>query len=213
MATMGINNARVTANSKGKEPKSMGLDQYVYKISTPDESIETFMRNRLVTSLPNSMQAFCTDYTEELSLIKQLLPYGIQMSILTTTFDIDLFHKDHGIPEDAEMVGQAMHPGHDEYVYDNKHGYHKTFDVSEYLIEHRYTQIVKMPYLVVCMSDVMYWRNNREIQDAAYDALPVENCGYYVLDDAILDEFQRIDPTFEIPELGDNERLVYHEWY
>ena len=65
---------------------------------------------------------------------------------------------------------------------------------------------------------VAYWRKHYELQSAFYDAIEgVENCGYYVLNRATIenlrDEFPDDMEYVPCEDPTEESALFYHEWY
>lgn len=194
----------------------MGLDQYAYKVSKPNDDILDFMKNRLAYCLPNDIHNFnIADalLNDEIGLIKDLIPYGVITTLYGTNYDSDLIRKDHDIPESAKLVGLACRPDYEEYSYKDENDKLYKIIVSEYDLNHRYEIIEPYQALLVQMDEIHYWREARDVQDLMYENLPVQNCGYYSLDYGIMEQLNEIDPDFKIPELNDSEAVVYHEWY
>lgn len=196
----------------------MGLDQYAYIVSKPDDSIKNFMKNRLSYCLPNDIHSFDLNNVspEELRLVEALIPYGIKLTLWHTAYDYELIRRDHDIPPEATLTGIGCRPDAETYTYSlktDKETKQYTVIVSEYDLNHRYEIIEQSEVLLVRMTELHYWRKATDVQDLMYDNLPVENCGYYLMNYDIMEQLHELDPEFEIPELNDSEAVVYHEWY
>lgn len=190
----------------------MGLDMNVYRVHKPllDES-KLYDRGELDGIVINESKI--TD-----PRVQQLIPYCTKIRAIDHYYNIEEIGKDYGLT-DVHIGG--FHYGTDGsystiYGHD-KDGMAHSVSVQDELIDSKHT-IDREESFFVCMSDeIRYWRKAYDIQQWFHDNIPepVENTGYYVLNEQLLREFNEAFPDRKLPVEAPNENcaIVYWEWY
>lgn len=181
----------------------MGLDMFVYKISkanVEERKVYTLKKlDRLADIVINEK-----DIKD--SKIAELKPYLTSVQTINSYYSMSRILKDNGLPEtlDADLCFVSSEETGFSVPSLNKIIAIKSEDIEKY-IDH------KLETVFVCNeTQVCYWRQADDIQSRFLELIGhVENCGFYKIDEDIIDAINKEFDT-NIPYEDD---LFYHEWY
>ena len=184
----------------------MGLDMEIRRISKPhlDDSI-VYKREDLNCIL------IAEDEKDE-PMYCQLAPYTQPIQVRNQYYDMKKIRKDYGLSEDSYI---SMMSAYRIGVTDRKS--RKTVEVSNDLIEKKYT-VERVERCYACNSEeVRYWRKAYDIQEWFHENIEadVENTGFYVLSGELLLKFNKKfrEDRIEAEEPDEESALFYWEWY
>lgn len=185
----------------------MGLDMNIYRCRRPVvDDTRIYDREELNGIILNE-----EDIKEE--MYAQLIPYCVKVRILNSYYDMEKIRKDYGLSDQAhicmlsyEGIGISNHP--------NKS---KDIKISREEINEKYTlNKIEMCYFTET-EEVAYWRKNYDIQGWFHDNISsnVENTGYYLLDEELLEDFNAAypDDAVQVEAPDETSALFYWEWY
>ena len=182
----------------------MGLDQNILRVSrTHYDPDKVYPYNEI----GDGILIYEQDIHE--SAVQQILPYCQKIQFISEDYDYPAICRDYGLTEARPYMwsddGTAFCDDHRDVM----------IPTSE--IDEKYT-IRKTVIGYACNArEVNYWRKNYLISDWFHEHIdvPVENCGYYILNEELIDEFNETFPEewIEPEDPTDDAALVYWEWY
>lgn len=190
----------------------MGLDQSIYRIKKPN------LEDRVYTSAEISdldlRSVAVSDFEENESLFKQLLPYVVKRDVECQFYDKEKMIADYNLPKDSYIWRYTFYDislcGHNE----NGERVEKTISNEE--VEEKYTLTKIVPHYIWYAEEEYYWRKDYEVSDWIANNMKcnVENTGYYRLNKTIISRLNRKFKT-DIPEESATKEsaLFYWEWY
>lgn len=195
----------------------MGLDQAFRVVRKPsDEDIE-FLRTHFVDESPLASFDIAEIRADgNYHLIADLEPYSVTVRSKHHGFNEKLLRSDFGVPAEASIRGIGDQGGETVITYGtydeegNRKSYVATVNDSN---RKRYETVVEADFLVCEMSTICTLRKNYDVQEIVYAHMPVENCGYYVLDNETIDDLVDAGIGLLGYETNDEKGVVYWEWY
>ena len=189
----------------------MGLDMSVYRIHKPN------LDKGKVHDMDDLDGIVLADKEISSPMFRQLFPYCQKVRILNHYYDLKKIGEDYGITDPHIGGWKCDDNGSSTYIYGSKNGNSEHFEISDDLIQSKYV-IDREETCYVCVRDeVRYWRKAYDIQEWFHENIPepVENTGYYILTEEMLEAFNKEFPEDELPveAPSSNEALVYWEWY
>lgn len=184
----------------------MGLDMYIYRAAKPHLSdTEIYLRNDIdgvilpENEIDNPM--YC-----------QLAPYLQPVQVKNEYYNMEKIREDFGLSSKAHICSYSADG---IGVWDN--GGEKRITISVSDIEDKYT-VEKIEKSYVCnLERVHYWRKEYDVQEWFHDNLSadyIENCGYYILSEELIEDFnESFNEYIEPEEPTEESALFYHEWY
>lgn len=195
----------------------MGLDQSLRMVRKPnEEDLEEFGKHFAEESHLASFNLDEIRANGDYGLIADLEPYAVVVRGKCHGFDERLLRADFDIPEDASVWGICGSQGETRITYGRTDGqgnserFVATYDDAR---RQRYVTVEEADFLVCEMSEIHTLRKRYDVQEVAYDHLPVENCGYYVMDDEAIAAVAACGIDLDGYETDDEQAVVYWEWY
>jgi len=190
----------------------VGLDMNVFRIQKPAiDKGKVYDRDELDGIVLSSEDIVSPMY-------RQLAPYCVEVRVVNHYYDLKKIGEDYGL-EDAHIGGWSCDSNGSSAtsIYGKKNGASEHVTIPDELIESKYT-IDREETCYVCDRDeVCYWRKAYDIQDWFHKNIPepVENTGYYVLNEQQIAAFNKEFPEDNILVEAPSETsaLVYWEWY
>lgn len=184
----------------------MGLDQNIFRVSrTHYDPDKVYQRSEVSGGI-----LIDEEDIQEPS-VQQILPYCQKVCFIGEEYDYPAICRDYGLAEDARPF---LWNGNIVAFQD---GNLKRVEVPESEIDEKYTIYTTVIGYACDAQEVNYWRKNYLISDWFHEHIdvPVENCGYYILNEELIDEFNEAFPDewIEPEDPTDDAALVYWEWY
>ena len=187
----------------------MGLDMYIYKASKPTEINDSIIHNYQNLSDKGYSMYDVSDVENE-AWFAALMPFCVKVRCVAEYYDIARIAEAYELGENAHWCGFG--PDGTYFIGSNKEVAISDEEVQKFCIEK------EKEWYVTSIDEVDYWRKNYKLQEALYKAynkkgIAVENCGYYKLDDEILEIIKKLSGHECNLDMYNTETLMYHEWY
>lgn len=203
----------------------MGLDMHVFKVSKcSEEEAKTLNGKVLGRDIAMQFKVFPTEQGREpYDEIKQILPWLKKTTMKVPCYDYEKMIADN--VENPELYDICLSiESYDQCwftIYPKEKGSgleEKKVKLSREEIKKNCLKLVDMDvYVCKQLEQVAYWRKEYDLSDAIIAAVggPVENQGYYPLNDKMFEIIKKADNQLdEVNELvTDDYAYVYYEWY
>lgn len=198
----------------------MGLDMWLYRITRLNQQELRDIETMDYTTMCDKFSVMEWGEKDD-AYIGQIKSYVSFVKRPIEQIDFSLAKKACGIPEDAEYSGEIANC--DVWFFDRESDEsHYEIDYWQCTDEQRKAMTVTniVTFCVCHKEEVYYWRKAYALQEKIHKAcnVPIENCGYYPLNDAmkkhIVNQIRHWEP-FDKKKLEPTEDSVvcYHEWY
>lgn len=204
----------------------MGLDQYIYKISKPNNIYNTDHVYDYYNDINANEHIMIPAKDCNESFAKSLIPYCCTIKARTNFIDYNALYEDYGLNKNQIFIRCGRE--YETYTDNNK-----TVDILVSTIKERYTKTEVEDYYICKCEEIKYWRKEYDIQKwfhnnlGRYYETDIANCGYYVIPEFLIKQFDKdqLDHPFEsykytnefemlpINITNDTSALVYFEWY
>lgn len=185
----------------------MGLDMGIYRLSKPK-----FDKNK-VYKRSDINGIILSDEDIELPMFAQMIPFCQKIDIINQYYDMGKIRRDYGLFNNTHIF---MLNSQSVGITDGE----KDVTIPNGVIDEKYTLSKQESCYVCYREEVLYWRKAYDIQSWFYAILKektnsdVENTGYYLLTDEIIEAFNLEYPDHHItPDDSDDSALFYWEWY
>ena len=203
----------------------MGLDMHVFKVSKCSEEEAAALNEKVLEEgIAMQLKVFPIEQGREPSdKIKQILPWLKKTAMKVPCYDYEKMIADN--MENPELYDICLYAASQDrcwfmiYPKEEGNGLEKREIVlSRGEIEKNYLKLVDMDvYVCKQLEPVAYWRKEYDLSDAITAAVggPVENQGYYPLNDKMFEIIKKADNQLDdVDELAtDDYAYVYYEWY
>lgn len=203
----------------------MGLDMNVFKVSKCNEEEAAALNGKVLEGdIVEQFTVFPTEHDGEPSDgIKQILPWLKKTAMKVPCCDYRKMIADN--VENPELYDICFYMESQDrcgfviYPKEEGNGLEKReIMLSREEIEKNYLKLVDMDvYVCKPLEPVAYWRKEYDLSDAITAAVggPVENQGYYPLNDKMFEIIKKADNQLNgVSELTtDDYAYVYYEWY
>lgn len=203
----------------------MGLDMHVFKVSKcSEEEAKTLNGKVLGRDIAMQFKVFPTEQGREpYDEIKQILPWLKKTAMKVPCCDYEKMIADNMenpelydiclYMESQDRCGFVIYPKKEENGLEKRE-----IVLSRGEIEKNYLKLVDIDvYVCKPLEPVAYWRKEYDLSDAITAAVdgPVENEGYYPLNDKMFEIIKKADNQLdEVSEpVTDDYAYVYYEWY
>ena len=184
----------------------MGLDQNIFRISRTHYDL-----NKVYQRSEVSGGILIDEEDAHESSVQQIIPYCQKVRFIDIEYDYPSICRDYDLADDARPF---LWNGNIVAFQD---GNRKKVEVPASKINEKYTIYKTISGYACNAQEVNYWRKNYLISDWFHEhiSVPVENCGYYILNEELIDEFNEAFPDewIEPEDPADDSALVYWEWY
>lgn len=183
----------------------VGLDMFIYRCQKPD--IDTGK----VYNVEDLYGIVFKESEAENSFVSQLVPYSVKINVRFAYYNMDKIRKDFGL-SDSVYISKRSADG--ITVHDISSG--ADLFISANSADNDYTTTEVEPAYFSRATETNYWCKDYTIQDFFYEHIPlIENEGYYLLSEDLIEEFNATFPDEEISleNMADNTALFYYEWY
>ena len=187
----------------------MGLDMYVYQAKKP-VGLKTGVIYNYDELRDKGLAMFEADDVENEKWFADLMPFCVKVRCEAQYYDIATIAEKFDLGERAHWCGFGP-----EGIYFR--GEKREITISDEEVE-QYCITKEKDWYAVHTKEVAYWRKHYELQTELYNAYElkdkfVENCGYYVIDDEILEIINDMSETKFGLGRYKKGTLLYHEWY
>lgn len=183
----------------------MGLDMYIYRATKPQT-------NETMIYTPLDFTVSISEKEIEDDMYDQIFPYLTEVQVKAEYYDMDKIRRDYELSAKASL-SRVSPEGIG--VSDSISG--KTVSISQEDVDAKYTRTDIEKHFVCNLERVHYWRKAYDVQEWFHDNLSadyIENCGYYILSEELIEDFNESFNEYIEPEKPDEESaLFYHEWY
>lgn len=198
----------------------MGLDMFVFRARRPTVDMNLIYDSQ---NAPGNLTMEEKDIN--LSAYQQLKPYCEKIRILRHDINYEKIAKDNGL-EKVRLVGQFD----DFYLFEDgeieedlaktcvdimNHDYASYISIFQEDMDKKYSIPREDVAYVTELEEVLYWRKEFEVRDWFHYSLQtrIENTGFYILDEKIINKYNKKYKDKQLPESTKDTALFYHEWY
>lgn len=198
----------------------MGLDMFVFRARRPTVDASLIYDSQ---NTPGNLTMEEKDIN--LSAYQQLKPYCEKIRILRHDINYEKIAKDNDLKkvrlvyqcsdfclfEDDEIEEDLAKT----YISIANHDYTEYISISKEDIDEKYDISKEDVVYVTELEEILYWRKEFEVQDWFHYSLRtrVENTGFYILDEEIINKYNKKYKDNQLPEPTKDTALFYHEWY
>lgn len=182
----------------------MGLDMYIFRAQYPNLDEKSIY-------MYQDLDIYITEEEINWAMYDDLRPYCQKVMAVHEWYDTKAIAEKYGLGNDCYLSMCVP----ENSVFANGENTKITLSAAELKVmftkrEHTFVWTTKL-------DEIKYWRKAYDIQDWFYEHLPnVENCGFYLLDDELQEEFNahfEDSEHFDFIAPNENSALFYHEWY
>ena len=203
----------------------MGLDMYLFRISKlNNEDIQEV--DKMSAQDLDESGYFVVTWNEgderNDNLLRYVKPYMHFVKRDQSYINMLSLKEACGVPENARKTGEAWGEVNHELWFRDENNKQYKVELNTFLQDSGNRKKVVETHqdnIGVCKKwEVAYWRKAYDLRDALHlhSEVPIENCGYYVLNHDMIEDIVKDRPDLE-EELkqGDTEDsgIFYHEWY
>lgn len=184
----------------------MGLDQYMFRVSTPNGVRANRVYNREDSLLCNSIFIPAEEVDEP--MYAAIKPFATKVKLSEEVYNMNKIREDFDMSENAYisslMAGNIVVSDGDKRV-----------EITRQDIDEKYTLTQIRDVYVATTQEIYYWRKNYKISNLLGELIgEMENCGFYAVDRDMATELMSIDPSVNPEDFPvENSNIMYHEWY
>lgn len=185
----------------------MGLDMFIYRATKP-------VVNQTMIYEPRDFSLSIPEKEAEEDMYDDISPYLSVVQVRAEYYDMDKIRSDFGLSAKAHISRVSA-----EGIGVSDSAQDKRVSISQEDIDAKYTKVEIETHYVCNLERIHYWRKAYDVQDWFHDNLSadyIENCGYYLVDEELVNAYNEAfpdDPILFTGRQDENSALFYHEWY